>query len=59
MPGKLHLDADSLRVESSPVTSESARGAGTVHGHEGFTVYGNVTCRPYYTCPECATPPTD
>lgn len=59
MSRKLQLDADALRVESFPVTSESARGAGTVHGHESWTLNGKFTCYPNYTCPECATPPTE
>ena len=54
MPGKLQLDAESLRVDSFDAVSNPAREDGTVHGYAGYTSYGNQTCRPYYTCPECA-----
>ena len=56
---KLHLKVDALCVESFAATPEAPLARGTVKGPEGFTVYGNETCRPFYTCPECATPPTD
>jgi len=54
---KLRLNTDTLRVESFPAIAEAPLVGGTVKGHEGFTAYGNETCRPFYTCPECATPP--
>jgi hypothetical protein len=54
MAAKLRLDTDALRVESFSADSLAGNARGTVHAHVTYTAYGNQTCRPYYTCPECA-----
>lgn len=57
MAGKLRLHPDALCVETFSATSPTPAERGTVEAHEPFTRYGADTCRPLYTCPECATPP--
>ena len=56
MAGKLRLHPDALRVESFAATTPAPAERGTVQAHEPFTRYGNETCRPFFTCPECAPP---
>lgn len=57
MAGKFRLHPDALRVESFAAAAAPQAERGTVRAHEPFTRFGADTCRPFYTCPECATPP--